>query len=301
MLGWLRRWFPARTVTPAARRAAVPFRWPEKAQQLSRWADLAATHRRERAVVFISVRWSVQERRSRRTFAELIGRITRGHPELGVWFGVLSEHSEGADRWFKALALPAAAATGYGAVVWLQRGRVLGLVPYAAKAGTEELVRHTVQLWGRSEPGAAAGTGAFDRVKALGALPPSHAQRVRFLATADRSVIGTIRLGVLFIMAFWSGPSRQGFARLKQVLAAADPGGRLEVVVVDTDGCPDLYEAPEFAGKLHGSGEVAWVKDGRVVFTSGVGYHPECFEPLTRQLLSSASDAGAGAGADRPC
>ncbi len=130
---------------------------------------------------------------------------------------------------------------------------------------------------------------AFDRVKALGDLPASHANRTRFLAEADRTVIGTIRLGVLFVMAFWSGPARQGFARLKQVLAAVDPGGRLELVLVDTDGCPDLYETPEFAGRLHGSGEVAWVCDGRVVNTSGTGPRPECFEPLTRQLLAIAA------------
>ncbi len=132
---------------------------------------------------------------------------------------------------------------------------------------------------------------AFDPVKALGELPTSHAGRMRFLAEADRSVISSIRLGVLFIMAFWSGPSRQGFAKLKQVLAATDPGGRLEVLVVDTDGCPDLYKAPEFIGQLHGWGEVAWVRDGRVVCTSGIGYHPECFEPFTRQLLANAPNA----------
>jgi hypothetical protein len=131
----------------------------------------------------------------------------------------------------------------------------------------------------------------FDHVKALGELPVSHAGRTRFLAEADRSVIGPIRLGVLFVMAFWSGPSRQGFAKLKDVLAAHDPGGRLEVVVVDTDGCPDLCDAPEFAGQLHGWGEVAWIRDGRVVRTSGMGYHPECFEPYTRQLLEIAEDA----------
>lgn len=132
---------------------------------------------------------------------------------------------------------------------------------------------------------------AFDRVKALGELPGSHAGRTRLLPESDRSVIGSIRLGVLFVMAYWSGTSRLGFAHLKRVLAEADPGGRLELVVVDTDGCPDLYKAPEFVGNMHGHGEVAWVRDGRVVCTSGLGYHPECFEPYTRQLLASTQDA----------
>ena len=107
----------------------------------------------------------------------------------------------------------------------------------------------------------------------------------RFLERADQSILQTIRCGVLFMMAFWSGTARRAFAELKRILAEADPEGRLELVVVDIDGCPDLYEAPEFLGKIHGHGETAWVKDGCVVATSGLGFHPECFEPNTTALL----------------
>jgi hypothetical protein len=116
-------------------------------------------------------------------------------------------------------------------------------------------------------------------------LTPALAFRTRFYGEADHAVIGTIRAGVLFIMAFWSGPARLAFAELKRVLEAVDPDGWLELVVVDTDGCPGLYELPEFAGKLSGAGEAAWVRGGRIVRTSGLGYHLECFEPYTRQLL----------------
>lgn len=132
---------------------------------------------------------------------------------------------------------------------------------------------------------------ASDNLKRLGELPRSHAARIRYLAAADRSVFGTIQFGVLFVMAWWSGPSHQGWFKLKQVLTALDPNGRLEVIMVDTDGCPDLYECPEFAGQLHGWGEVAWVRCGQVVRTSGTGYRPECFEPFTRELLASTPDA----------
>jgi hypothetical protein len=116
-------------------------------------------------------------------------------------------------------------------------------------------------------------------------LTPRLAARTRFYPQGDRSLIGTIRCGVLFVMAFWSGPARSAFAELKRTLEAIDPDGRLELVVVDTDGCQDLYELPEFVGKLHGAGEAAWVRSGHIVRTSGLGYHPECFEPYTRQLL----------------
>jgi hypothetical protein len=93
-------------------------------------------------------------------------------------------------------------------------------------------------------------------------------------------------------MAFWSGPARQAFAELMRVLEKVDLSGRLELVVVDTDGCPDLYELPEFIHELtghtaliSGAGETAWIRNGRIVLTSGYGYHPECFEPNTLQLL----------------
>ena len=74
-------------------------------------------------------------------------------------------------------------------------------------------------------------------------------------------------------------------AELKRVLAKTDPNGLLELVVVDTDGCLDLYLTPEFLGKMHGSGETAWIKHGVIVFTSGMGYHRELFEEFTPQLL----------------
>lgn len=115
-------------------------------------------------------------------------------------------------------------------------------------------------------------------------LPP-WAGRVRYESEADRSIISSINRGILFIMAFWSGTSYQSFARLKQALTRIDPEGRLEVVVVDTDGCPDLYEVPELLGKMHGNGEVAWICGGRIVCTAANGSHPIAFEVYTRHLL----------------
>jgi len=131
---------------------------------------------------------------------------------------------------------------------------------------------------------------AFSRIENL-YLSPRLAKRTRFYSEADRAIIETIQCGVLFIMAFWSGPARLAFAELKRALEAVDPGGRLELVVVDTDGCPELYELPEFAGKLAGAGEAAWVQGGQIVRTSGDGYHPECFESYTRQLLKECMES----------
>jgi hypothetical protein len=136
------------------------------------------------------------------------------------------------------------------------------------------------------------------RARVLKLDEPPLAGRVRYLAEADRSVIPTIRCGILFVMAFWSGTSFQSLTRLKQVLSRLDPSGRLEVVVVDTDGCPDLYQVPELAGRMAGNGEAAWVNAGRVLCTASCGSHPKAFETYTRHLLGEcAAEPAVGTGA----
>jgi hypothetical protein len=134
-----------------------------------------------------------------------------------------------------------------------------------------------------------AGLDRMDILARDSSIPRS---RIRFLAEADESVVSQMTCGVLFIMAFWSAPSRQAFRRLTEVLAAIDPGGLLEFVVVDTDGCPALYDRAEFIGRMSGAGETAWVRDGHIVCTSGRSYNPECFEPNTTMLLSICRESG---------
>ncbi len=128
----------------------------------------------------------------------------------------------------------------------------------------------------------------FDPIRALGTIPHSHVARFRFLSEAHHSDVATISRGVLFFIAFWSGPSMQALVELKRVLAAVDPGGELQLVVVDTDGCADLCEMAEFRSNIHGWGEAAWIKNGKICRTSGMGFHPECFEPFTRQFLEES-------------
>ena len=87
-------------------------------------------------------------------------------------------------------------------------------------------------------------------------------------------------------MAFWSGTSSHSFTWLKRCLLKNDPEGLLEVLVVDTDGCPDLYEVPELLGKMHGNGEVVWILKGRILGTASFGSYPDEFDTLTKQLLA---------------
>lgn len=116
-------------------------------------AEVATVCEQPRALAFLSVEWSGYERHGRRVFAELAQRLTEQHPERTVSFWVLHEDWEGIADWFAACNPPVQVATGYGAVVWLERGRVVAAEEYAARAGVEELVRRTLRLWGHGGEG----------------------------------------------------------------------------------------------------------------------------------------------------
>jgi hypothetical protein len=134
---------------------------------------------------------------------------------------------------------------------------------------------------------------SFDRKSSLGVIPRSHAERLRFLPEADRTVVAEIQAGVLFVMAFWSGPARQAFKLLNEALAEHDPDETLQLVVVDTDGCPDLYETEDFAGQFPsrtftGSGETAWILRGKVIATSAYAVRGD-LEKHTKHLLEGVA------------
>jgi hypothetical protein len=151
MFAWLRRLLNRPSVplgvTPPA---VIPFSWPETAHRLSTRTEVESTHQQERAVVYISVDWSGQERMSRKTFGEFVHRIEREHSGLRVTFWIVTDNSEGIDEWFRTLKLSALAAGGYGALVWLRRGQVQDVEGYAAQAGVESLVKRTLKLWGET-------------------------------------------------------------------------------------------------------------------------------------------------------
>lgn len=131
-------------------------------------------------------------------------------------------------------------------------------------------------------------TGNPDGLRSLARYSKLPIERVDYRADADAGVIDSIDRGIVFLMAFWSGPSLKAFGELTQTIARLDEGGDLELVVVDVDGSPALYEVPEFYGKVHAYGETAWIRAGTIVATSGMGLNTDCFEPNTLSLLSCA-------------
>ena len=110
------------------------------------------------------------------------------------------------------------------------------------------------------------------------------AERIVYYSHADESLIGEIRCGVLFVMAYWSIYAVNAFVATTELLAELDPDGRLQFVVVDTDGTPALYDHRKFLGRMSGAGETAWIRDGQIV-RQALCFDRERFIANTRGLL----------------
>ena len=130
-------------------------------------------------------------------------------------------------------------------------------------------------------------TGNPDGLRSLAKYSKLPVERIRYHPEADEETIRAITRGILCQMAFWSGPAFQAFAKLTEVIARLDPDGVLELVVVDIDGSDGLSAVSEFLGGVHGSGETAWVRNGSIIATSGIGVNVECFAPNTTTLLET--------------
>jgi hypothetical protein len=130
-------------------------------------------------------------------------------------------------------------------------------------------------------------TGNPDGLGSLAKYSKLPVERIRYVPDADEQVVRAITRGILFQMAFWSSPAVQAFAKLTEVVARLDPDGRIELVVVDIDGSEALSAVSEFLGGVRGAGETAWVRNGSVIATSGLGLNVECFAPNTTMLLES--------------
>jgi hypothetical protein len=113
-------------------------------------AEVSAVCEPLRAIAFISVDWSIYERHGRQVFAELIQRLEEQHPDLGVSFWILHEDWEGMADWFAVSKPPIQVSTGYGAVVWLEKGSVVAAEEYAARVGVAGLLSQTLRLWGKA-------------------------------------------------------------------------------------------------------------------------------------------------------
>ena len=125
-----------------------------------------------------------------------------------------------------------------------------------------------------------------DGLQSLAKYSKLPTERINYVPDAEEAVVRGIERGILFLMAFWSGQSVKAFASITDVVSRLDTSHALELVVIDVDGSPAFYELPEFRGRVHGAGEAAWVRNGSIVATSGLGLNIECFVPNTVSLLA---------------
>lgn len=84
------------------------------------------------------------------------------------------------------------------------------------------------------------------------------------------TAIQSIQHGIVFLKAPWSGAAQWAHSQLVTFLEQRGiPSAQLHVLEIDCH--PELYEMPEFAGRIHGWGEAAVVRQGRVVFVTVLG------------------------------
>jgi hypothetical protein len=80
----------------------------------------------------------------------------------------------------------------------------------------------------------------------------------------------SIRRGIVFLTATWSGGAQWAYAKLVSFLEQHDvPSEQLHVI--DVDRHTELFDLPELAGKIHGWGEALVVKNGEIVFVTPLG------------------------------
>src|SRR5688572_20034602 len=98
------------------------------------------------------------------------------------------------------------------------------------------------------------------------------------------TAVPSIERGFVFLLAEWSGPAKRGFGWLVISLEQrVIPPEQLHVL--DVDRHPELYDMPEFVGRIHGAGEAAVVRDGSVVFISALGKDRNRIQEYCDELL----------------
>jgi hypothetical protein len=96
--------------------------------------------------------------------------------------------------------------------------------------------------------------------------------------------ITSIQKGIVFLMAEWSGQAKWAHKHLTAFLDKQK--SKVEkFVCIDVDREPGVYDLPEFSGKIHGFGEAAVVKDGRIVFVTVLGKDKELADERCEELL----------------
>lgn len=120
-------------------------------------------------------------------------------------------------------------------------------------------------------------SGHPDGLRILKKYAPSPSLELRYFPNGFAELVPSIDYGILFLMAFWSGPSVAAFAKLTQAMREMQAED-LELVVIDVDGVPDVYQLPhvkDLYGQAiaapTGNGEAAFCQEGQIIQAAILG------------------------------
>ncbi len=98
--------------------------------------------------------------------------------------------------------------------------------------------------------------------------------------------IQAIEYGIVFLMAQWSGGAKWAYG---QLLPAMEQRGIpvKQLHVFDVDLHSGLYDMPELTGRIHGWGETAVVRGGKIVFVTVLGEDKSRIEENCDELFKA--------------
>jgi hypothetical protein len=109
--------------------------------------------------------------------------------------------------------------------------------------------------------------------------------RTRFDADLSETKIADLDCAVVFVNAFWSGPSLAALRDLADIIYELDPIGTLSLIVCDIDCIPLLTDAEWGLETTGGIGEMAWVCSGKIVARHHASQYCD-IRTTTRSLLA---------------
>ena len=110
-------------------------------------------------------------------------------------------------------------------------------------------------------------------------------ERLKYIPDARASVVDSIERGILFLVAFWSGPALRAFSLLTEEVSRLK-AEHLDFVVVDVDGSLNFTKFLNSKGKFTVPARLRGCQ-GKLLTTSGHGLHVDCFKSNTIALLEA--------------
>ena len=105
------------------------------------------------------------------------------------------------------------------------------------------------------------------RARMLRILAGDDLPHVEFYSEANRTLLQSIDCGLVYLMAFWSGPAILAWVKFAE-FATRMRDSQVRFAAVDVDGSPDLYDFLQASPGnpfIAGWGEIIWLRRGLVV------------------------------------